>query len=102
MPQVTGTTVVYDESNAPVSGAVIKSKLLEPPPYAGIYSDVEKEWTSGVDGVLEITDMFTGALYAIWGGLADRVRVFVPENLEEDDEFELPSLVYNDLTDPCA
>lgn len=108
MASVDFTIVVRDEDNVPEADAEVHYKLIYPPNEAGIYSDKTVDLTTNLSGEVTLS-LFQGAVYDIWIGESQPVRVEIPVNASTDPEvdpeigeyFELPPIVGNSDIDPC-
>lgn len=97
--QVNGQANVYDEHGSAENGVKIYSQMYLPPPLMGnVYDSAIKESISAA-GLVTITGLFKGAVYAFWGGRSDRYYHRIPSDATHP--YSLPPILRNDSLDPC-
>src|SRR5690606_31445060 len=87
----TGVLTCYDEDGAVEQGVTIRARIIKGPGTAGLsYDQTYRDEVSGVDGVVQITNMVIGATYEIVrGDRIGRAEVTVPNA----PSFNLPEVL---------
>lgn len=74
----TGVLTCYDEDGVAESGVSVSVQIQNGPGTAGLaYDATVRVETSGVDGVVQFTNMVIGARYHIWRGTSSRVPLTI-------------------------